>query len=42
MIGQRRHENAETDRPGFAIARRKNQREQLRLVADLRDGDRGQ
>ena len=39
VVGQRRDEDAEDDRHGLAEARGKDEGQQLRLVADLGDGD---
>jgi hypothetical protein len=41
MVRERRQQHSQDDRDRLAVARRQHQREQLRLVADLGDGDDG-
>jgi len=39
MVGKRRYENSKDHRNRTPVARREHQREELRLVADLRERD---
>ena len=39
MVGEGRHENSQDHRNRTPVARREHQREELRLVADLRERD---
>src|SRR5688500_15347448 len=41
VVGQRRQRDAGNDRPRLLVARRENEREQLRLVAHLAERDDG-